>query len=61
MGLGGGALLAFRPPAGWPAALAGPAAFWFANGLALVAVAGLLWALLQRVSTEAPRVATAAG
>ena len=55
--LGGGALLAFRPPAGWPTALSGPAAFWFANGLALLAVAGLLWALLQRVSTEVPRVA----
>jgi len=57
VGLGGGALLAFRPPAGWPTALSGPAAFWFANGLALLAVAGLLWALLQRVSTEVPRVA----
>jgi MATE family multidrug resistance protein len=53
LGLGGGSLLAFHAPAGWPAALSGPAAFWFANGLALLLVAGLLGALLQRVSSEA--------
>jgi MATE family multidrug resistance protein len=61
LGLGGGSLLAFHAPAGWPAALSGPAAFWLANGIALFGVAVLLGALLQRVSSgTAPRAAAAA-
>jgi MATE family multidrug resistance protein len=50
VGLAGGSWLAFSPPPGWPAALSGPAAFWLANGLALVLVCGLLGLLLQRAS-----------
>lgn len=61
LGLGGGSVLAFHAPAGWPAGLSGPAAFWFANGIALLGVAELLGALLQRVpSGTAPRAAAAA-
>lgn len=55
VGLAGGAWLAFAPPTGWPSSLGGPAAFWSANFVALAAVAGLLLALLQRVSAVAPR------
>lgn len=54
VGLGGGWWLAFDPPVGWPAALSGPAAFWFANGVALLLVSALLLALLQRVSAVVP-------
>lgn len=50
VGLSGGYALAFHPPAGWPAALSGPAAFWLANGVALALVCALLLWLLQRVS-----------
>lgn len=50
LGIGGGAWLAFSPPAFWPGALTGPFAFWAANSLALVVVSSFLLALLQRVS-----------
>lgn len=50
IGLAGGAWLAFSPPPVWPNALAGPAAFWLANVVALGCVSALLLALLQRVS-----------
>lgn len=52
VGLAGGYVLAFRMP-GWPDALAGPAAFWIANGAALALVCALLLWLLQRVSAPA--------
>lgn len=55
IGLAGGAWLAWHPPPAWPAALSGPAAFWFANAVALSLVGALLLALLQRVSAAAPR------
>ena len=52
VGLAGGYALAFRVP-GWPQALAGPVAFWLANGAALALVCALLLWLLQRVSAVA--------
>lgn len=54
VGLGGGYLLAYDSPSGWPAALSGPAAFWFANGAALLLVGAVLLAMLARTSTPEP-------
>lgn len=53
VGLGGGHWLAFSPPPGWPVALSGPAAFWVANGVALLLVCALLGALYERASSPA--------
>ncbi len=50
VGLAGGYGLAFATPSGWPVALSGPAAFWFANGAALLLVSALLLELLRRAS-----------
>ncbi|HSV69635.1 MAG TPA: MATE family efflux transporter [Methylibium sp.] len=58
VGLAGGCWLAFAPPAGWPAALSGPAAFWLANGLALLFVSALLGWMLQRASAVSERRAS---
>lgn len=50
VGLAGGYWLAFAAPIERPGPLSGAAAFWFANGVALVLVCVLLLALLQRAS-----------
>ena len=50
IGIGGGRWLAANPPAGWPAMLSGPGAFWFMNIAALLVICAVLVPLFQRVS-----------